>query len=334
MADPTLYAVSYSFAGFQASAPTTPLPGSSLDNELAGIETSIESVIDAIQDIRRSDGGLKNGIVTVDSMSVGVIAALLALDQDATAALDTQIALIQTNLNTDLAAGLADRAAAVHTHAATDVTVSAISGITGTVLQAVLAELRALGPQAGDFMLSLNSTTRSGWVPCNDGTIGDATSGATTRANADTLALYTVLWDEVSNTYAPVTTGRGVSAAADFAAHKPIALTKMLGRALAVAGTGSGLSARTLGQTVGAETHTLTLLEAPSHSHGGGNHLHTVVSLANGTNASGEGTTRKTNVIDGTFNTSSSGTIIITQGNDQPHNNVQPTSFLHAFLKL
>lgn len=39
------------------------------------------------------------------------------------------------------------------------------------------------------------------------------------------------------------------------------------GRALVGAGTGTSLSARTLGQTLGAETHTLTVAEMPSHTH-------------------------------------------------------------------
>jgi len=55
-----------------------------------------------------------------------------------------------------------------------------------------------------------------------------------------------------------VSTGRGVTAAADFAAGKTIKLSAMLGRALVVAGAGSGLTSRALGDKTGTETSTAT----------------------------------------------------------------------------
>ena len=69
MADPTRYDVEYSFSGYQAVNPAEPLPAPELDNELANIETALDSVADAIHDVRRSDGALKNGIVTQESLS-------------------------------------------------------------------------------------------------------------------------------------------------------------------------------------------------------------------------------------------------------------------------
>ena len=66
----------------------------------------------------------------------------------------------------------------------------------------------------------------AGWLKANGQTIGSASSGATSRANADTINLFTLLWDNVANTEAPIqdSTGaastRGASAAADFAANK------------------------------------------------------------------------------------------------------------------
>ena len=87
------------------------------------------------------------------------------------------------------------------------------------------------------------------------------------RANADTAWLFTFLYNNFSNTLAPVSGGRGANAAADYAAHKTIGLTKVMGCAIAISGTGSGLTARTLGSTVGEETHLQTLAEMASHSH-------------------------------------------------------------------
>lgn len=72
MADPVSYSVGYSFAGFQASSPALPLPASSLDAELAGIETSIASLVTALAEVRRSDGNLQNGTVTYDVLSADV----------------------------------------------------------------------------------------------------------------------------------------------------------------------------------------------------------------------------------------------------------------------
>lgn len=119
----------------------------------------------------------------------------------------------------------------------------------------------------GDVKATLKTVADSGWVLCNDGSIGAAGSGATTRANADTSNLFTLLWNNVSNTYCPVSTGRGVSAAADFGAGKTLTLPRFLGRAISAAGGGSGLSSRALGEFLGAETKTLSNNELASHSH-------------------------------------------------------------------
>ena len=56
-------------------------------------------------------------------------------------------------------------------------------------------------------------------------------------------------------------------------------LPDMRGRAPLGAGTGAGLTARTFGQQVGAESHTLTAAQMPAHNHGGasgnaGSHNH------------------------------------------------------------
>ena len=162
------------------------------------------------------------------------------------------------------------------------------------------AALAALGVSTtGDLKLTLKST-EAGWVPMNDGTIGNSSSLATTRANADVQELYVLIWGQVDNTYAPVTGGRGGTAIGDFNAGKPMALPKALGRALVAAGTGSGLSSRTLGSTFGEESHVLTTPEIPAHSHSNTlndpGHTHTVnIKLSNypaqpgGDNSAGNG---------------------------------------------
>lgn len=83
--------------------------------------------------------------------------------------------------------------------------------------------------KTGDVKFNPSGTFQPGWVVVSaTATIGDATSGATERANADTETLFTFLWNTFDNTTCPVSTGRGVSAAADFAAHKTITLPQYI----------------------------------------------------------------------------------------------------------
>jgi hypothetical protein len=173
------------------------------------------------------------------------------------------------------------------------------------------------GFSTGDAKITLKTAADAGWVMANDGTIGDASSGASTRANSDTAALYAILW-AIPDAYAPVTGGRGANAAADFAAHKKIALTKALGRAIAIAGTGSGLSARPLGSVVGEEEHTLTTAELPN------------ITLPCGDGTAGEGGSYS-GLKTGSSNTP---TINTTANGGGSHNNMQPTSFWNIMIKL
>lgn len=73
MADPTAYEIGYSFAGFQSSNPSSPMPADFLDAELQNIETAIAEVVAAIQDIRASDGGLHTNIVGVENLTTDFI---------------------------------------------------------------------------------------------------------------------------------------------------------------------------------------------------------------------------------------------------------------------
>src|SRR3990167_7582697 len=119
----------------------------------------------------------------------------------------------------------------------------------------------------GDVKLSIKTVADLGWVLMDDKTIGNAASGATGRANADTVDLFTLLWTNTADAECPVSTGRGASAAADYAANKTIQLPLMLGRALACYGSGAGLTARVLAKTLGEETHVITEAESYAHTH-------------------------------------------------------------------
>jgi hypothetical protein len=119
------------------------------------------------------------------------------------------------------------------------------------------------------------------WV--NGCTIGDADSGATGRANADILDLYTVLWNTANGsgsqiqlyTSAGVADAKGASAAADFAAHKRLSLPDMRGRVGVGLDSMGGTSANVvtnsnadiLGGTEGEENHALIAKENGPHTH-------------------------------------------------------------------
>jgi len=91
----------------------------------------------------------------------------------------------------------------------------------------------------------MDSMVQAGWLLANGLTIGDAASGGTARAAADTQSLYTILWNQTAIDYCPMetsagaVTSKGATAAADFAAHKRITLPNFLGRSMVGVGTGA-----------------------------------------------------------------------------------------------
>jgi hypothetical protein len=189
-------------------------------------------------------------------------------------------------------------------------------------LVAAIQQTAATGAwSTGDVKLTMKTVADPTWLMCNDGTIGDASSGAN-FANVSALNLFTLLWTNVSNTFAPVVGGRGASAAADWAAHKQLTLTLMLGRSLAVSGAGFGLTNRVLGANVGEETHLLSIGEMPSHTH---------TSTKGFPGTGGQSAIDTNSNCSGLFtDTSFMGAV----GGGGAHNNMQPTSFLNAMIKL
>lgn len=100
-----------------------------------------------------------------------------------------------------------------------------------------------------------------------DNTIGNAASSASLRANADTLNLFTVYWDQLTDENAPVSGGRGASALDDFNADKTLQLGVMAGRALVARGAVT-TTVRTIGEFFGIEGHAMTLAQLIAHVHG------------------------------------------------------------------
>lgn len=131
----------------------------------------------------------------------------------------------------------------------------------------------------GYFGYAGDNSPPSGWVWCDGRTVGSAASTATGRKNADTVDLFTLIWNSTLDADFPVPTGRGANAAADFAANKVIPVPDGRGRSffgkdnmggttasrITVAGT--GVDGTQIGKNGGEQTHTLITAEMPSHNH-------------------------------------------------------------------
>jgi hypothetical protein len=125
----------------------------------------------------------------------------------------------------------------------------------------------------GELVSSFATTAPAGTVAMDGLTIGNASSGATSRANVDTLALFTLLWNQASNALLPIqdsagtASTRGASAAADYAANKRLTLPALVDGQAILAAVGSGVLTATVG-TVLNHTHAASVTD-PGHRHTG-----------------------------------------------------------------
>ncbi len=143
---------------------------------------------------------------------------------------------------------------------------------------------------AAQMLLYGGSSAPTGWLLCN----GAAVSRAT----------YATLFAEIGTTFG---VGDGSTT---------FNVPDMRGRIPIGAGTGTGLSARTLGQQVGAETHQLTESEMAAHTH------------------SGSTTTPTTGLGAASSNQSNQDSVTGSEGSDQAHNNIQPSRGLNFIIKV
>lgn len=211
--------------------------------------------------------------------------------------------------------------------------------------------------QTGDIMSTFATGARAGFVRLNALTIGNAGSGATERANADTAALFVWLWDRLLDSLAPVSGGRGASGAADYAAGKTLQLPNGRDKSLfGVDGMGGGLAGGFAGVGItggtdvpgsfgGAALHTLTNGQIAAHSHTGTtnnaspnnptyiNFPNSVsVSVGAGLSVPDFGTATSVQVSGSlshshTFTTNS-------EGGGQAHNNMPPFLLVTHYIKL
>jgi microcystin-dependent protein len=259
----------------------------------------------------------------------------------------------------------------------TTVTVAWDSGSLNSTLNQVAvssirADLKTLHSDAMVFASSLafvptgfitpyaGATAPTGYVLASGRTIGNAASGGTERANADTAALFTLLWDAFANTQLPIqdssgtASTRGANAAADYAANKRLPLPDLRGRAVAGLDNMGGTSANRLtgasgsvdgdviGASGGTETETAPL---PAHTHfthnsdsGAGNpespsFTLTASTTATRKNSIADATPYSNYVINGSGTTANVG-LTSSAGAGGTHNNIQPTFILPYIIKL
>ena len=158
-------------------------------------------------------------------------------------------------------------------------------------------------PTVGDTKMSVATTDHLGWMLCDGRSL----------LKSDYLFLFNV----IQYTYG----GSGAT----------FNLPSPAGRVLGVAGSGAGLTTRAFGSNVGAETHTLTVAEMPTHTHGVNDpgHTHSYFNQSNDLNAINiTGTDFADNIdVNQTTGSSTTGITNSNAGLSNAHNNMQPTLF-------
>lgn len=166
---------------------------------------------------------------------------------------------------------------------------------------AVQAALTGGDAEPGDLKASARSTPSTGWALCDGSAVGR------------TDPTYADLFAAIGETYG---VGDGSTT---------FNLPDFRGRTIIGAGTGSGLTARSRGDTGGAETHTLTKAQIPTHVHTSPHGLvvHNDLTAGGGREAINNASSTKT-----TGNGSADGL------GGGSHNNMQPYGVANVFIKL
>lgn len=155
----------------------------------------------------------------------------------------------------------------------------------------------------GDIKQSVSQVDHNGWLICDGRTLNKAD--------------YLLLWNLIGYSFG------GSGATFD--------LPDLRGRVPGMIGQGDGLTNRTMGSYVGAETHTLTIPEMPSHTHGITDPGHTHGYYNNSNNQSlevgGSDLADNQEILQIT-SSAQTGITINAAGGGLAHNNIQPTLFM------
>jgi microcystin-dependent protein len=198
----------------------------------------------------------------------------------------------------------------------------------------------------GAMIDHLGSAAPDGWVLASGLTLGNGASAATGRANADTAALFALLWNAYADSILAVSSGRGASAAADYAANKRITIPDLRGRIAAGADNMGGTAASrltsttvdgtVLGASGGEQTHALSIAELAVHTHAitDPGHVHPYTEPLQGGSPTGSGASRIEVAQINNTASATTGITINNAGSGTAHNNVQPTWITNKIIKL
>jgi hypothetical protein len=209
----------------------------------------------------------------------------------------------------------------------------------------------------GDIKFRATGETLTGWVKANGQSIGSAMcAGCSGRTSADTAALYTYLWTNcaqpTANRHCSVGGGLGASAAADFAANKPIATfdfrasipvglddmgSTAVGRLLSSNVTSGGGDGPTTPNATGGEAnHILTVAELAAHAHTDSGHTHAFTYGINGVGpiAIGSTTGIAATGLSTSATTQSGAANIQNTGGGTAHNNMSPFVLGSWYIRL
>lgn len=247
-------------------------------------------LIPAAQPFRTSGGyiyrqGSPANVYAAGDFSCSVFTSAGTLVFTQPTSVDLQLALSIAGASSAAAIPVAD-AGNYYTHPATVET--AFQQVGPLILQMVTALAGTVPTGATyDYPGSTGTVAPTGYVYCAGKTLGDASSGSTERANADTQALFVVLWNNSTNSELQLQNlsgsniaRSGVGALTDYGAHCRLSLPDCRGRVRAGLGTmsgtsdiaritsaGSGVNGATPLTSGATQTHTMTSGELVSHTH-------------------------------------------------------------------
>jgi len=190
----------------------------------------------------------------------------------------------------------------------------------------------------GDHLITDASGERKGWIWVRNSTlttIGDVTSGATIRANADCRDLFKWYWTfnaiecPIYNSNGSPST-RGVNSDADWTAHKRMAIPSSFKRVFAVHDEADAFR---IGQVEGERTHALTAAENGAHAHSTSQNAHAHDCPQRTTGAGGGGGGWDAGSGAQTYGAYAD-IAVASSGSGTAHNNMQPTIYKNLYIKL
>lgn len=209
-------------------------------------------------------------------MTIQIKHAFVSLKGDGTDATQVQPSNWNALHSTSIATGNIVGRLTAGTGAFEEIPISSyMAGLLATADAAALAAALGLS-ETGDVKYTFRDTPSAGWYLMVGGTgaapnkIGNASSGANGRANADTQNLFVLLYNNCTDAVAPVSGGRSGNALNDFNAGKTLTIPQLVGRSPLGAGAATNNSlARVLGGIYGSETVTIGTSNLPPYTPSG-----------------------------------------------------------------